>query len=491
RSDGFRRNVYLGREDTNDRDELTLRGKLALEPADGWNVHLTTLLADLDNGYDAFALDNSFRTRSDRPGQDAQQSFGTALAVDGDLGAATLESLTSFADSDIVYSFDGDWGNDAYWGEYAPYDYYSRYDRDRGTLAQDLRLVSAATAREDGYGWLAGVYGMRLTEDARQRDEFAGELLRPLLDSEYEATNVALYGEGEWGMGLTVLSAGLRIERRTARYDDSDGTEFEPTDTMLGGHASLSGEFASGRTWYVTASRGYKAGGFNIGALVPDERREFEPEYLWNLEAGARYESDDGRLVAEAALFHMWRESQQVATSFQLDPGDPLSYVFYTDNAARGRNAGVEASATWRAADDLRLGATLGLLHTEYVDYRYGDRDLDGREQAHAPGWQYSLSAEWTSPRGLTARADLMGSDDFYFDASHDEKSRPYALLHLKAGWTGEQWSVYAWARNALDERYAVRGFYFGLEPPDFENRLYVQQGDPRQVGITVQWSLR
>ncbi|RPI12372.1 MAG: TonB-dependent receptor, partial [Lysobacterales bacterium] len=40
RSDGFRRNVYLGREDTNDRDELTLRGKLALEPADGWNVHL-------------------------------------------------------------------------------------------------------------------------------------------------------------------------------------------------------------------------------------------------------------------------------------------------------------------------------------------------------------------------------------------------------------------------------------------------------------------
>jgi outer membrane receptor protein involved in Fe transport len=186
----------------------------------------------------------------------------------------------------------------------------------------------------------------------------------------------------------------------------------------------------------------------------------------------------------------MWRESQQVATSFQLDPGDPLSYVFYTDNAARGRNAGLEAAATWRAADELTLGATLGLLHTEYVDYRYGERDLDGREQAHAPGWQYSLSAEWASPRGWMARGDLVGSDDFYFDASHDEKSRPYALLHLKAGWSGERWSVHAWARNALDERYAVRGFYFGLEPPDFRNRLYVQLGDPRQAGITVQWSL-
>ena len=96
--------------------------------------------------------------------------------------------------------------------------------------------------------------------------------------------------------------------------------------------------------------------------------------------------------------------------------------------------SGAEASATWRAADELTLGATLGLLHTEYVDYRYGERDLDGRAQVHAPGWQYSLSAEWASPRGWMARADLTGSDDFYFDASHDEQSRPYALRALALG---------------------------------------------------------
>ena len=187
----------------------------------------------------------------------------------------------------------------------------------------------------------------------------------------------------------------------------------------------------------------------------------------------------------------MWRESQQVATSFQLDPGDPLSYVFYTDNAARGRNAGLEASLAWRAAPALTLGATLGLLHSEYLGYRYGDRDLDGREQAHAPGWQYSLSAEWNAGRGWMARADLTGSDAFYFDASHDQSSEPYSLVNLQAGYAAERWSVYAWGRNVLDERYAVRGFYFGLEPPDFADKLYVQQGDPRQIGVTITWSLR
>ena len=113
---------------------------------------------------------------------------------------------------------------------------------------------------------------------------------------------------------------------------------------------------------FGSLAKGYKAGGFNIGLFVPDDRREFEPEYLWNLEAGLHGQSDDGRLSAEVAVFHMWRESQQVATSFQLDPGDPLSYVFYTDNAARGRNFGLEASGSWRPFSRLTLAATLGLL---------------------------------------------------------------------------------------------------------------------------------
>ena len=86
------------------------------------------------------------------------------------------------------------------------------------------------------------------------------------------------------------------------------------------------------------------------------------------------------------------------------------------------------------------------------------------------------------------ARADLTGSDAFYFDASHDRRSQPYALLNLKAGYAGGHWAAYAWARNVADAEYAVRGFHFGLEPPAFENELYVQRGDARLAGVTLEW---
>jgi hypothetical protein len=42
--------------------------------------------------------------------------------------------------------------------------------------------------------------------------------------------------------------------------------------------------------------------------------------------------------------------------------------------------------------------------------------------------------------------------------------------------------------RNLFDAGYAQRGFFFGNEPPDFPDRLYVQPGDPRQVGVTVNY---
>ncbi len=491
-SDGFRHNAFFDRDDTNERQETTVRGKLRLDVSGAWRIDLTAMHVDLDNGYDVFTPDNSLTTNSDRPGEDAQRSSGGSVVASGDLGAARLVSTSAVAESDIDYSFDGDWGNDAYWGEFAPYDYYSSFERRRRTSSQDLRLLSEATAADAGFGWVAGLYALKLEEDGLQRDEFAGEPLRPALSSAYDATNLAAYGELEWRVGATMtLAAGLRTETRSADYEDSDGARFAPDDTLVGGHLSLRGEPAPAASWYVTASRGYKAGGFNIGQRVPLDRRIFSPEYLWNIEAGLRLAAPEANLAGELALFHMWRDEPQVATSFQVDPGDPLSYIFFTDNAGGGRNYGLEGRLDWRPVESLRVQGTLGLLHTEYIDYLYGDRNLDGRDQAHAPSWQYSLAAEWSGARGLMLRADVAGSDAFYFDASHDERSEPRTLVNLEAGWSGPSWSAYLWGRNVFDESYAVRGFYFELEPPDFAKERYVQRGDPRQFGVTLEWRMR
>ena len=76
----------------------------------------------------------------------------------------------------------------------------------------------------------------------------------------------------------------------------------------------------------------------------------------------------------------------------------------------------------------------------------------------------------------------------FYFDISHNQKSAAYQLLNLRIGKQWDAWTLSAWARNLLNEDYATRGFYFGNEPPWFENTLYTRFGDPRTYGISLRY---
>jgi iron complex outermembrane receptor protein len=70
-------------------------------------------------------------------------------------------------------------------------------------------------------------------------------------------------------------------------------------------------------------------------------------------------------------------------------------------------------------------------------------------------------------------------------------RSEAYALTNVKVGYEAARWSVYAWGRNVFDRDYAVRGFFFGNQPPLFENERYVQLGEPQQFGVTARWEFR
>jgi iron complex outermembrane recepter protein len=88
----------------------------------------------------------------------------------------------------------------------------------------------------------------------------------------------------------------------------------------------------------------------------------------------------------------------------------------------------------------------------------------------------------------MFARADVQFQDGFYFSASHDERAAARQLVNLRLGYEADSWSATLYARNLLNERYAVRGFFFGNEPPDFNNRRYTQNGDPRQIGLRLSY---
>ena len=494
-SNGFRDNSYLGRDDTNGRDETMLRGRLRWQPSDTLSVDLAALFADVDNGYDAFAIDNSLTMLSDKPGRDTQRSLGGSLRIEWSaLSWATLTSITAAADSDINFDFDADWGNDDSWAPIT-YDFVSLSDRSRSTLSQEFRLASSEEGRifRGTTDWLAGLYVLELGDDLVTTNR--GEYFDPGIDfadslddtfgSNYEATSVALFGQLDHDLGTsTRLSVGLRVERRTADYSDTAGLRAAPSETMSGGDITLSHDHSDELTSFLSLSRGYKAGGFNLG-FVPEDRREFDAESLWNLEAGIKSSFLDGAATLNLSAFYSRRDDQQVRTSFQLVPGDPASFVFFTDNAAKGRTLGLEAELRWALGETIDLYANVGLLDAEFDEFVTAQVDLSGRAQAHAPDYTFAAGASYRHPSGFFARLDVSARDAFYFDVSHDQKSQPYELANARLGYAADSWSIQLWARNLFDRYYAVRGFYFGNEPPNFPNTLYTRAGDPRQLGLT------
>jgi iron complex outermembrane receptor protein len=501
RSDGFRENSYLQRSDTNGRDETTLRGKLAWESSSDWSLRLSALFSEIDDGYDAFAIDNSLVVLSDKPGRDAQQSGGLSLKATWS-GSDRFQfiSLTSAAKSSMVFSFDADWGNDEAWDPVI-YDYFSFSDRNRQTVSQEFRLSSAEHGRlfGDTTDWLLGVYAMKMQDDLKTQNtgEYDDSVFIDTLDSQYsgrfDALNAAVFGQLETDIGESGrLGFGLRIENRSTDYSDSMGLALGPAESMVGGELSYRYFFSDTLLTFITASKGYKAGGFNLGEVPDESQRQYGDESLWNLEAGFKSTLMDGTLNVGSSIFYSRRKDQQVRTSLQLVPGDPASFVFFTDNAAQGTTRGFEAELRWVPSDRWEFYANAGLLDAEFSDYltlQTGETELSqlaGRAQPHAPPYMLAVGGGYRHDSGMFTRLDLSARDSFHFDVSNNEKSDAYRLLNARIGFASERWMAQLWLRNALDEHYAVRGFYFGNEPPLFPNRLYTRQGDPRQIGISL-----
>ena len=56
---------------------------------------------------------------------------------------------------------------------------------------------------------------------------------------------------------------------------------------------------------WATLARGYRAGGFNIGTSVPDDRRRFADEYLWSVEAGWKGANGAGDRRADFNMYYL------------------------------------------------------------------------------------------------------------------------------------------------------------------------------------------
>ncbi|MDN3651542.1 TonB-dependent receptor [Thalassotalea ponticola] len=493
-SDGFNVNTYLQKQDTNRRDELTGRVKFRYRASDDLTVDLAGFYFDFNNGYDAFSLDNTRKTLSDQPGFDQQTSKAARLKLNYQ-GWSTGDAvvLLSHADSDIDYGYDEDWSNpllcevfNCLAPSYSSTDYYFRQKQ---LTSAEFRLLSKPNKRlfNQTTDWLTGLYYRSENNHLLRQYSYA----ETDFYSQYDTESTALFFQLDSYLSQRLtLTTGLRIEQRDLNYGDSNALYEQDSESMLGTKLVLAYTLNQ-HLYYLSYNRGFKAGGVNTDGTLPDPLRRFSAEQVDNVEFGLKSQWFDGDAYTRIALFHMNRSDMQVQTYDQISrPDGSAEFLSYIDNAASGVNQGVELELGWSVNNQLTWYGALGYLDSYYQDFiSITGIDLDGREQAHAPNYQFSIGVNYDLSDRWLVNLGIDHRSDFYFSDSHSEKSTDMLLLNGSVTYTYGDSRVKFWLKNITDDVYQTRGFYFGNDPRDgYQNNSYYQFGAPRQFGVSVDY---
>ena len=501
-SDGFRKNLFLGKSNTSKKDEDTYRLKLNWKVRDKTTLKFLITQIDLDDPADIWTIDGSLNTLSDRPGMDSQKTNAYSMKIFNSYDGYELQSITSITDTDVVLSYDADWGNA---NSHAPftYDYFSQTLRDRETFNQELRLVSDPVDFNSNKNteWVIGISYLDVEEINFKNDDgvygdpsdpFGPYTSKSSSSSNFSSDNLSIFGNVDYFFDeFTKLSIGARWEDYESNYYDSFGESFNPADQMSGGKISLNKNLSDVANIFISIARGFNQGGFNLNlGLEPESKNAnlyYDPEFLTNYEVGFNAQLFDAKMNIATVIFYSDREDQQVLISTQVDPTDPNTFSFLTQNAAEGTNKGLELNIDMQLKESLNFFARLGLLKTEINNWK-SRPDLEGRAQAHAPKKSYAIGMNWSITDRASLSIDVVGKSSFYYSDSHNNQSKAYSLTNINFDYLIGSWTYSIWARNIFDEYYSVRGFYFGNEAPDFKDTLYERHGDPRHLGLSVRY---
>jgi len=508
-SDGFRENVSQNIMDSNKREEAFSRMKLSYNPNNRLSILATLIYAELKNGYDAWAPDNNtdFKTFSNDKGEDSQRTFGYSLRANFEAREnLNITSISSFTETDLVHAYDGDWADSAFWHEthdFDPavegwaYEFYDKNERNRSNLTQEIRLSMGSI--------VMGGYFKHLIE----QDEAMGYLYGGAAtdaNSQFNFIATAVYAQ--FGLDISSrlkLNANFRFENNTYDYtgtsqgvdDNWEGmalppVSFQTDDSMMGYRTSLQYVMDKSTSLYGSLSQGYKSGGVNQQPYLSNESRPYGPETLKNVEVGLKRQTQKYR--TQFSAFHGLRKDQQVSVSSQQIEGDPNSFLYYTGNAGFGTIQGFEWENMLNVSSNLSMDASLGYLKTWVDKFPYfaseGVEETGGdREAAMSPVITGSLRLNYANDSGIFGSIRSSYKSGYFYSDSHNEKAEPYTLTNLALGKSFGKTTATVWIRNAFDERFTTRGFYFGLIPPDYPNQLWKSYGDPRQIGVTIDYT--
>lgn len=299
---------------------------------------------------------------------------------------------------------------------------------------------------------------------------------------------------GHSAVNLANLFAGPAID---VTYSDS-WSAFTPK-------ATLSYQPTAPLLTYVTVSRGFQSGGFNVGGNTPGAfQTPFDSEFVTNYEAGVKLDTLNHRLHVNVDVFTEKYTNMQVVQFSGV--------TFITTNAGKADVDGLESTFDMAATKWLTLGLNYNYLHSKYTNY------VVNNGPGVAPTVYTGNHLPFSPPQSATARAELhfpapklhgsvaFGGDYTYrsptwFDVANDTPKDVYdrsawdGVINLHASWTSEsdRWQVLLWGKNVTAKYfsgYSNDESYYVLSPTESNDpSLHLFDGrvvDPPWFGVTV-----
>lgn len=284
------------------------------------------------------------------------------------------------------------------------------------------------------------------------------------------------------------------------------------SENAVSGTAKLTRRLGSTSMGYVSYSRGYKAGGFNLyrerngdprfgpasgnpAAVSVDSDTRFNKEVVDSYEIGVKSQWADTRLTVNGALFH------QSYKDFQLNTFTGLQFVVTA--LPKVVSKGVDLEALWHTPID-RLSMQGGLTYADTTIEEFGPAiaffrpERDGDTLSYAPRWSSAVSA--TYERGVSARLGFRASVGARYTSKYNtgsnldpRKVQPSMTLvnaRVGIGSLDESWVAEVWANNLTAVDYyqlaidaSLQGSSAGAVPT---STIDAYLGPPRTYGLTI-----
>lgn len=467
-TDGYFRNEFLDKDDSNRDEQITARGKLRLD-TDTVGSFTFGLYADrFDGGYDSYSPSGKPASRTvenNETGYSDGHLFSPSLTWNWKIGDVEMTSITNYSSANDGFLFDWDYSRrDIMTGE---------FDENFGTFTQELRFTGGDS---DGLQWLLGGFAMIEELDTSTDVVFHSDAGLYLMNpgdfmgqqSTIKTRTGAVFGQGIYRIFPQLeLTAALRLdyEHKSMDWENNNNIALLGTGKLHAKRhwfapspsASLAWIFNEDQRVYASVGRGFKAGDYNnVMMEINLARNPVDPEYTTTYELGYKGRHFDNRLELNTSIFYIdWQDMQ---VDVQVPPGVGVFSQFEKMNAAEAHSIGMEIESRARLSQGWEVFGGLGyMFEYEFDDFAVSDtRNLKGHELPVTPKYTLTLGTTYRTDSGFFLSSDVAFRGQQYFDQDNKYEQDAYALLNAKIGYEAENWEAFLYGKNLTDANYTL-----------------------------------